>query len=123
MVTPRSGKNRSVSAPRQAAESRQWVGGFMTVTLAQHTQCANTLTYAQPWCKVIGSNEGDPLHTVTITDTTLDWPQKVSFNSRVEAHEYARTIKTRWPDAQVIVTDQDDGVVELRTNGWSRVRA
>ena len=71
----------------------------------------------------VAINEGEPLYTVTINGPIRYLPQEVSFNSRVEAHEYARTIKTLRPDIQVIITDQDDGVVELRENGWSRVNA
>ena len=63
------------------------------------------------------------MHTVTILDPTLPWKEEVSFNSRIEAHQHARTLKNSRPHIQVIITDKDDGVVELRTNGWSRVTA
>ena len=69
------------------------------------------------------TNEGEPLHTVTIHIATYGFHLNTQFDTGEAAHEYARTQKTLNPAITVNVTDAAGGCVELEENGWSRVNA
>ena len=68
------------------------------------------------------TNEGEPLHTVTINTET---GQRTIYRFRKGrfAHMAARTFKTTVPSREVIVTNTAGNTVELQENGWSRVNA
>ena len=73
----------------------------------------------------VATNEGEPLHTVTIRDPdrTDSIPTVWRFESGSEAYGYARTTKTKWSHLEVTVTDEDNRTVEIKENGWSLVHA
>ena len=67
----------------------------------------------------MASNEGEPLHTVTIHTRNL--PRAIYFDAGADAHEYASSLKALLPQLRIEITDTDGGCVELQENGWSRV--
>ena len=64
------------------------------------------------------TNEGEPLHTVTISTLPPIW-----FYNSTDAWGYGQSIKDLLPSLRVNITDADGGCVELEENGWVHANA
>ena len=74
-------------------------------------------------CIVVVTNEGEPLHTVTIHTEGSPYSQERLFLIGTEAHQYARETINAHPPITVTVTDSQGRTVDIQSNGWSRVNA
>ena len=68
----------------------------------------------------MATNEGEPLHTITIHDNETGCQRIHYIDNRVAAHAFARIIHTRYNGSRIDVTDGEGQTITIRENGWSR---
>ena len=69
------------------------------------------------------TNEGEPLHTITIHDNETGGQRTHHTDDWAAAYAFARKMRRRYNGSKVTITDPSGHTITIRENGWSRVNA